>query len=1603
RSFWGEQFGHLNAGPLDQALAVLNDGTPEQIQDVIIALGDEAGLRWIRTLSAGESIGGLELDSYIAPFLLVITHQRLLSSLALEKQLYSIYSVLYGIHGRNGHDFFVTVIEKLRNLGLNEKSAALFASISKAFLQTLRSNQEASVSPTFSAAALYDEISAIGGAFRGAANDAIAYHIRVADQTFAKIRQYLHLGGAIPEASAAATRTQNLPGPVPRPLIDLPGELSEKGPRHNNDFHNIELITILPTSDELNSDRPDFLPKRGDSVVHHEQGVKRLLDEQFRLLREDTVGVLRDAVRGVVSSWDTVLGGTAKARASALRRLQTKCVIYPAACLEKFTVDKRDGLVALMSFAQPQQLREKTYAQRKKFCKEDNGHSLQRGNIVALVEGRTHHSVFLLVSDRTIIERRREAEDEEKKDLAVHPARAFIELKLVNPTSTDDQNQLLSVVRCVPGDAILVEFPGLLFASFEPVLKGLQALHRSADVPFVEYIVPRTYESDAEDQLEASGGAMDMPPPLYLSRNPNLVLDLSCITANNFPLTHSVNQPVSIAQLRAHTTLDPGQCQAFIHALSSELALLQGPPGTGKSYIGVQIVKVLLANKRALNLGPVICVCYTNHALDQFLEHLLDSGVTTNMVRMGSRSQSERLQKCTLQSLEKTKTMGEKRLAAICYSKMDGLVDDLKRGVSRAAKTITAVNIGYHLDQTEPQYHRILFPSNGPDEDGFFVASAKSKHSQYKSWSAGRDSHGRPGRVTTNRTLDEIERFLQLSSTGLWDLSLAERKTLINKWEEEIVLSWQNRIRCAVAELTDCQQDLKAQHLESDQRALENVDIIGVTTTGLAANSRLLRSLSTKLLICEEAAEILEAHTITALLPNLEHAVLIGDHLQLRPKISDYKLSLESPRGSVYALDQSLFERLALGSSDSNEKRMQVASLDVQRRMHPRIASLVRETLYPQLRDHSSTGDYPEVGGMRKRLFWLDHSHYEDSAQSEDGPQQTSKTNRWEAEMLIALVRHLKRQGMYPEKEDIAVITPYLGQLRLLKKLLQETFELVLNDRDRDEIALAEENDPKDDEPNEPLVPAFTATTSNLAKGKLSDSVRIATIDNYQGEEAKIILISLHGMFIIGNADTATHIKMWAEVVENLEQDSSIAKALPLCCPRHPDRDMVVVEPEDFARVAPEGGCDAICETCPESKYCQACASESVLSEVVDFIMMETYREIDLNEDPVIWLPCGHAFTLSSMDGSMDIGEVYELDRNGQPVAPKPVPYMQMKVKRCPTCRTAPRRINRYNRAVKTARLDESTKRFMASAAAELGTLQSVITKFEEALDSQDAPFTKDQARLQNRLMRHTKCVADYVRKVSEGEQPYGRVRRLVLDAQRRNTGSTEFDVDSSHIQHGFRFRGSVLLLRMWWAGLAGLTKLRTSARGAENLSDEKKVAWLVSNVRARATACTELEEEAREAGYEKESITAAIYEVQFAALAVQLTGGTSAEDQLARGRERLDECEARISRLRSAQYLMDDVENARRFINAGTFYSLVSSEEKQQVYAAMAREFAGTGHWYLCQEGHPFTVGECGMPMQRARCPECGSAVGGQNHRPDDGVRRATEFEREFANLRVR
>ncbi|XP_047563764.1 E3 ubiquitin-protein ligase RNF213 isoform X1 [Lutra lutra] len=54
----------------------------------------------------------------------------------------------------------------------------------------------------------------------------------------------------------------------------------------------------------------------------------------------------------------------------------------------------------------------------------------------------------------------------------------------------------------------------------------------------------------------------------------------------------------------------------------------------------------------------------------------------------------------------------------------------------------------------------------------------------------------------------------------------------------------------------------------------------------------------------------------------------------------------------------------------------------------------------------------------------------------------------------------------------------------------------------------------------------------------------------------------------------------------------------------------------------------------------------------------------------------------------------------------------------------------------------------------------------------------------------------------------------------------------------------------------------------------------------------------------------------------------------------------------------------------------------------AQARNWKGLEglRWYMCPNGHPCTVGECGRPMEQSRCVDCGALIGGINHKPETG-----------------
>jgi hypothetical protein len=94
------------------------------------------------------------------------------------------------------------------------------------------------------------------------------------------------------------------------------------------------------------------------------------------------------------------------------------------------------------------------------------------------------------------------------------------------------------------------------------------------------------------------------------------------------------------------------------------------------------------------------------------------------------------------------------------------------------------------------------------------------------------------------------------------------------------------------------------------------------------------------------------------------------------------------------------------------------------------------------------------------------------------------------------------------------------------------------------------------------------------------------------------------------------------------------------------------------------------------------------------------------------------------------------------------------------------------------------------------------------------------------------------------------------------------------------------------------------------------------------------------------------------------------------------------VEKMKTTLLEIDEIEKIAKEL--GT----LTAEEKLEVYKAMTSEFRGSGHWYQCPNGHPYTIGDCGGAVITSRCPECGAVIGGSGHNLDQNNRRDNEFE---------
>ena len=691
----------------------------------------------------------------------------------------------------------------------------------------------------------------------------------------------------------------------------------------------------------------------------------------------------------------------------------------------------------------------------------------------------------------------------------------------------------------------------------------------------------------------------DVQAPAYISSRPNMDLRATISGGDQQYAMQNVNVLENWPPA-PEESLDKTQWAAMQQILTKRLAIVQGPPGTGKTHVSKMALQVLLENRKAGD-PPIIVAAQTNHALDQLLGHI--AKFDPQYIRLGGQTRKPEVKKRALYEVRQQEKLpvppggllgkANKQRYALARQMMETL-SPLDRNGARspfsaetlcklgvlsqdqansleagAAQWVTAGDsdsensISRWLDKTLIRFEVVYKQDN-------FGFSEEEIDLEYEQVTELQAEHG----VTDDEDIENLQgdwctvrdNFTIAKSSGsqpkiaqealhktrdLWKINNNLRGSIYTILQVEAKAKILARFREQAKAYEKVVRDLKVGKWERDAQYLERAKFIGMTTTGLSKYRPLISSLKPKIILIEEAAEVIEAPVTAACVESLEHLILVGDHQQLQGHCNVQELGVEP-----YNLNVSMFERLV-------HNNMPFKTLLRQRRMDPEFRRLL-SPIYPQLQDHPvvvNRSPLP-VGLGNLKSFFFNHQWPE----YKDG--QMSSFNDREAEFIAGFYHYLLQNSA--NQTGITILTFYNGQR---KRILQHL-------KSRPQIATHYTN--------------------------------VVTVDSYQGEENGIVILSLvrnneHGeigflkvdnrvcvalsrarcgFYIFGNGKLlAGSSPLWSKVIDIMGSDPNrVGDEFPVVCKKH-GRQTLIAYPGDWQ--AYDGGCDLKCsESLPCSHPC---------------------------------------------------------------------------------------------------------------------------------------------------------------------------------------------------------------------------------------------------------------------------------------------------------------------------------------------------------------------------------------------------------------------------------
>ncbi|CEP17788.1 hypothetical protein [Parasitella parasitica] len=742
----------------------------------------------------------------------------------------------------------------------------------------------------------------------------------------------------------------------------------------------------------------------------------------------------------------------------------------------------------------------------------------------------------------------------------------------------------------------------------------------------------------------------------------NADIDIACIMsrAGNFrakpgsniwpspPSSSHLDQAPGFASRRFPAySLSPSQVKAVKFALTHRIAVISGPPGTGKTFLASKLAQLM---NEALTAGlfhqPILILAKTQSSLDDILKNVVVQ--IPDMVRFGSEpydevlksKQATRLAAPSVSDSNYRQFQQLERQLTWHQAKLHTLLQERAKITAHCPSTLSsaippaylaAFNKGYSLDHPQSSataatsstasdsHHRdpLLLWNAWACNDKLTKHYVQAKLSQaeigHAQWTLENSYLKRGGRgimpmndINTIRNrftyiASNAPQALCLSTATKWPFESSAtsgeqlRASILQVWrhvpanqvwglaDKDKTQLINSLVKMLVSAIDSDIEDVLQQQLKTAQAYDEILTqkwtylcrfnrVIGMTADFAAANRAWVSTLWPRSVIVDEASEILESTIASTILgPRTEHLVLLGTSDNLfKPRITNPELA-----GNPRNFDVSLFERWKGSNSD-------MTLLEEQWRMHSDVASIVDKFHSSKKSPESSTlitapmisysdnmvdGKNPNLEalyGITQRVFYVDYQPSDDTAvdncYSKLLHTQVSHAEVDEARYVASLAVYMSQQQH--TTVGIAILTVSIVQKYLIRHILRQE------------------------------IPKRTCFTKNMAK------IHLDTVEQYTGRQNNFAIVSTatpghspsaydnvtraltrarYGLYIIGKPGKDRVHSRWSDFANFMKENGQFGPAIQLTCHTH-GHSLFAGQWQDFLKMK-NGGCQQPCAT----------------------------------------------------------------------------------------------------------------------------------------------------------------------------------------------------------------------------------------------------------------------------------------------------------------------------------------------------------------------------------------------------------------------------------------